>query len=508
MTSTFDSLDTSMTEGGTTSLFYDTVVVGAGPGGIAAVEELNRRAPSMKVALIELGRDLNGRHCPVDIGRACNGCGGICNVISGVGGSIHYGDGVKLSKYPSGRRLGQIVSEDKAHALSDRAFQFLSAHMDDEPTLRGDQLPDTMELAFGSRGLAIRPYPVATIAESALTSVLDRLRARLDEHVDLFLRMQLTALTRTSQGFMLTGHRGARPFTFTTDRLVLATGRAGLVDTQRFLSDLGVKTLPPSPSIGVRFEMRKDLLDAAGTHHPDLKITQSGGKKTKSFCFCGGSNGGRIKFTNYQASIGGQELITLDGHETLDRVPELGKELSSNFGLLCQLATEGSAHDPHFQATVFDNYRRISGGRPIVSSLRAFNERTPDDASWAELKETLPFTPSVNDLVTGPVHRLLDAEQHDAIVRGFKELMAPILEMSETGVTVEDIAAEVIVVGLEVEFMWDRVEVDAGFQTSVSNLHVVGDAAGVAQGVIQAMMTGMAAGEAIASDYLDSSVIV
>ena len=81
------------------------LIIGAGPAGIAAALTLIDEGYTGEIRLVELGRDLPSRLCPVDRGHACAGCGGTCNVLSGLGGCIHYGDAVKLSLLPAGKRL-------------------------------------------------------------------------------------------------------------------------------------------------------------------------------------------------------------------------------------------------------------------------------------------------------------------------------------------------------------------------------------------------------------------
>ena len=38
---------------------YDVIVIGAGPGGIFTVYELAERAPGLKIAVFEMGHELN-----------------------------------------------------------------------------------------------------------------------------------------------------------------------------------------------------------------------------------------------------------------------------------------------------------------------------------------------------------------------------------------------------------------------------------------------------------------
>ncbi|NUP51303.1 MAG: DNA polymerase subunit beta [Catenulispora sp.] len=487
---------------------HDVVIVGSGPGGLATALAVRDRAPGARIALIEAGHAHRRRPCPVDNGRTCKGCGGMCNVISGFGGCMHYGDGVKLSLYPSGRRLGELLGEDRAQALSERAFAALTDRLGDRPVLRGQEIPGRMEVSFGRRGMQIRPYPVATIGEGTLSSIIDDLYEDLAADVDVLVDHDVVEVTGTGTGWtVVVRDRRGRTTDLDAWSVVLATGRRGLTSTQDLMERNGVRMHEPAPSVGVRFEMRSSLLREVGLGHPDLKVSRTGdGRKTKSFCFCGGGNGGRIKYTNYQTAFG-LPIITLDGHETLDRAPAADRELAGNFGLMCQLPPAGQARDSSFQEHLFAKYRQISDGHPVVETLRSFVARTPESRQWPELAAAIPFEPSVRDLRTGPVHELLTEEQHSAIVTGFRELMEPIMDVAGEEPDITRLLDEVLVLGLEVEFLWNRVELSEHAETNVRGLYVVGDAAGYAQGIIQAMMLGFAAGEHIAVDRVAAPAV-
>ncbi|WP_280716779.1 hypothetical protein [Kitasatospora sp. MAP5-34] len=288
--------------------------------------------------------------------------------------------------------------------------------------------------------------------------------------------------------------RGERQLT--CDHLVLATGRRGVTSTTALLQGLGVPTELPDISVGVRLEMAVELLEAIGEEHPDLKVSQlDHAQKIKSFCFCGGPNGGRIKLTNYQDAFG-DPVITLDGHETTERVRGI-RALASNFGLLCQVQGRGNALEARdsFIAT----YRELAGGRPFTQSLRAFMDRTSDGAGWPQLEARMPFQPSVLDLTVGRVDKLFTDAEHAGLAAGFRRFMGSILTHTGRALTVEDILDDVLVVGPEMEFLWNRPAIDADCKVPGLPVYVVGDSAGIAQGIVQAAMMGIAAGRAIAT---------
>ena len=52
---------------------YDVIIIGAGPGGIFTAYELNKADKGLKIAVIELGKPLAERKCPID-GKKIKSC--------------------------------------------------------------------------------------------------------------------------------------------------------------------------------------------------------------------------------------------------------------------------------------------------------------------------------------------------------------------------------------------------------------------------------------------------
>ncbi|MFH8257743.1 DNA polymerase subunit beta [Streptomyces roseolus] len=476
----------------------DVVIAGAGPAGLACARAILTAAPGTDILLLEAGRPYRRRPCPVDRGRACTGCNKICNVVSGFGGSMHYGDGAKLSLLPSGRRLVPHLGAERAGELCDTAFAWLTEPLDRAPALQGEHLTGRAVDAFAAHELTVREYPVAVLGESDLATVIAGWHDYLAARVELWHTSELTDAKEHGPGMELTVRTGpGRERRISCDHLVLATGRRGVTSTTALLQRLDVPTELPDISVGVRLEMAVGLLEAIGEEHPDLKVSQPGhAQKIKSFCFCGGINGGRIKVTNYQDAFG-TEILTLDGHETTERTAAGTRPLASNFGLLCQVQGRGNALEA--RDSFLDAYRELAGGRPFAQTLRAFLTAGTDNATWPELQARMPFEPSVADLTTGPVHRLFTPAEHTSLTAGFERFMGSILDHSGLGLSVGDILDDVLVVGPEIEFLWDKPALDADCKVPHLPVHVIGDSAGIAQGIVQAAMTGIAAGRHIAT---------
>lgn len=118
---------------------------------------------------------------------------------------------------------------------------------------------------------------------------------------------------------------------------------------------------------------------------------------------------------------------------------------------------------------------------------------------WPELQERMPFQPSVLDLTSGPVDRLFTDAEDTSLTAGFRRFMGSILTHSRPGLTVDDVLDDVLVVGPELEFLWDKPAIDADCKVPGLPIHVGGDSAGIVQGIVQATMMGIAAGRHIAT---------
>jgi len=467
----------------------DVLVIGAGPAGIAASLGLAERS-SASVLLIEAGRTFTSRPCPVDALRKCRGCGGICNVISGLGGSVHYGDGVKLSQFPSGRRLHELLGEAVAGELAGDVLRLLGDHSD--WTFRS--------IEATAAPFPLKAYPVAVLTSDEVKAMVAGLSERLETapQVNVRLGVEARRIESVGDGFEVrvapTGRAG-RTETVTARRVVAAVGRRGQRWWRAQVRSLGLSYTPPTPSVGLRFECPVDMLAAGAAIHPDFKTTLvESGVKVKTFCFCAGQGGGRIKFTDY-----GDHTL-LDGHV----IPEAMDGGLGNFALLAQLRDPLGRPRSHewVETNLIAPYRRLRAdrpGKPVLQWFPDFCSRSLRCASVADFTDRSGFTPSLSDYQMANIAALLPDDIHAAMCAVFERLMAFFAPSGRFDSHGTD-AARVGVIGLELEGLWDELDVAASMETSVPGLYACGDCAGIAQGILQAAVSGLAA----AADITDS----
>ena len=77
---------------------YDVIIVGMGPSSIFCAYELIQLKKYKKVLLIDQGKRVEDRICPIEKAGKCVKCKPFCNITSGFSGAGAFSDG-KLSLY-------------------------------------------------------------------------------------------------------------------------------------------------------------------------------------------------------------------------------------------------------------------------------------------------------------------------------------------------------------------------------------------------------------------------
>jgi len=96
---------------------YDVIIIGSGPAGIFAAIELLRQSEDTKILIIEKGKDLQHRICPMKMKNiSCMTCPE-CALLSGWGGAGAFSDGKLTLSSEVGGRLKDYIGIEKTEEL-------------------------------------------------------------------------------------------------------------------------------------------------------------------------------------------------------------------------------------------------------------------------------------------------------------------------------------------------------------------------------------------------------
>ena len=97
---------------------YDVAIVGAGPAGSFAAYELLEKKPGLSVIVLESGKDINQRSCPIAQGKSkrCIGCTP-CSIMRGFGGAGAFSDGKYNFTTQFGGWLNEYLDDEEVMRL-------------------------------------------------------------------------------------------------------------------------------------------------------------------------------------------------------------------------------------------------------------------------------------------------------------------------------------------------------------------------------------------------------
>ena len=352
----------------------------------------------------------------------------------------------------------------KKYISDDKDLQFIESKVDGYP------------------GFDVKNYGICIWNSSDIKSFIQKRFFELSERGNIVFNTEVVRIDKNENGLKTTYCKDGNVFSLMARNILVATGRSGFLWWRQELRKLKIKYARPISSIGLRFEFPKEFLSKLGKQHPDLKIrVQDNVRKYKTFCFCAGENGGRIKYENYG------KFMLLDGHilTCTDKLSAFG-----NFALLAQLIDEkGEAigFDTIYQRYI-EKYIQLNSGRPIYQSYFDFKNKNIN----SERRNI-----SVKDSMPSKVWEIFECDFHKQYCAVADEILYWIILESNIQVDYETFTKNVNVIALEIEGIWDKIEINSNFMSSVPNLYVAGDCAGLSQGIIQAMISGIAVARSI-----------
>ena len=449
---------------------YDVVIIGAGPAGLFTAYELIEKDKKLKILLLDQGRFAAKRICPMKKGKKCTNCHP-CQILSGYGGAGTFSDG-KLNFIP---KLGK----------SD-----LFKYMDEDAA---DKLIDKCEEIFTKFGMDSDIYPSNIEEASKIKSEVAKLGARLllikqkhlgSDHLPKYIE-DFTNYLKT-KGVHLLEQAEVLDIQSEKDKniviiknkdkveaknVVVAPGRTGAKWVQELADKYNIPYLSKSIEIGVRVEVRKEILEKICSiiYDPTIFIkTKTYGDEIRTFCT---NPGGFVAKENYYG------YICVNGH-SLKEV----KSNNSNFAFITKVnLTEPVTNTREYGESIARIANVLGDGRPIIQTLKDLKDGRR--SQWHRINKGF-ITPTLKDCVAGDLALVLPHRIITNITEGLDTLNKIIPGVSN---------GETLLYGPEIKFFSNEIETDNNFKLKNYNVYFIGDGAGKAGNIVTAAATGLVA---------------
>ena len=454
---------------------YDCLIVGAGPGGIFSAYELTKKAPDMKVAVIELGSELAGRRCPIDGEKikSCIKCK-TCAIMNGFGGAGAFSDGKYNITNDFGGSLYEYIGRRRAIELME--------YVDDINMRYGGEGTKMYSTAGGDfkkkciqNKLTLLDASVRHLGTDINYVVLENLFAELEGKVDFYFNTAATKIAKNEHGYTVSTPKGD----FFGDSCIISVGRSGSKWMESVCRDLGISTNSSRVDIGVRVEIPAVVFEHITSELYEGKIVY----KTEKFedrvrTFCMNPNGIVVNENT-------NGIVTVNGHSFED---PSRKTQNTNFALLVAKHFSEPFKDSNGYGENIARLSNMLGGGVIVQrfgDLERGRRSTVQRVDENTVRPTLAATPGDLSLVLPK--RILD---------GIIEMIYA-LDKIAPGTANDD----TLLYGVEVKFYNMEVELDNNLETCHRDLFVIGDGSGVTHSLSHASASGVYVADLIAERY-------
>ena len=453
---------------------YDVVIVGAGPAGIFAALEL--ADSGLRVLLLEKGRELEKRHCPIgEQTESCISCRP-CSIVSGFGGAGAYSDG-KLTLTPDvGGHLGSMLSADSLRGLIEYVDSvYVRFGAPDRVFGAGPEVENLINRAMLA-GLRLVPVRLRHLGCENCRRVLQSMHAHLSSSVDI--RTGVTVSDVECDGGRVAGVRTSDGERLHCRFLICAPGREGSEWLMDLARDKGLPVSANPVDVGVRVELPAIVMEELSRVLYEAKLeyySATFDDRVRTFCMC--PNGEVV-----MESTGGDDpVVTVNGVGYAERSTS-----NTNFAVLVSTSFTEPFHEPIAYGKYLARLANLLSGGVLVQRLGDLLEGR---RSTVERLQRSLVRPSLRGATPGDLSFVLPYRYLTDIVEMLRALdrLAPGVASPHT-----------LLYGVEVKLYSGRLGLSEHLETGIENLFAVGDGAGVSRGLVQASISGVVAAREIA----------
>ena len=451
---------------------YDVLIIGAGPGGIFSAYELMKKAPELKVLVLEAGHPLEKRKCPIDGEKitSCIGCK-TCSIMKGFGGAGAFSDGKYNITNQFGGTLYEYIGKKQALDLMHYVDSINLAYGGE-----GTKLYTTANSALKKEclqyGLHLLDASVRHLGTDINYVVLGNLYNELKDKVEFRFDTEADHVEKTPDGYIVSAG-GER---FEGRYCIISAGRSGSKWMESVCRDLKISTKSNRVDIGVRVELPYEVFSHLTYDLYESKLNYRTGKYgdlVRTFCM---NPRGVVVNENTNG------IVTVNGHSYED--PAKWTE-NTNFALLVSKHFSEPFKDSNGYGESVARLSNMLGGGVIVQrfgDLMQGRRSTPDRIRDSFTIPTLSATPGDLSLVIPK--RILD---------GIIEMLQALDKIAPGTANIDT-----LLYGVEVKFYNMEVALDEHLQTSHPGLYVIGDCSGITHSLSHASASGVCVARDIA----------
>ena len=440
---------------------YQVVIVGAGPSAIFAALTLSQ-AGMESIAIFERGKDIHERKR----GRGME-------LLCGWGGAGAFSDG-KLTLSPKvGGFLSDFVPQAKLTNLLRKADEiYLSFGAPEEVFGQASDRTEALHQEAKLAGLEFIPMEIRHLGTENCAPLLMKLRSTLKDKVDVFFNTPVKEIfVDNGKAIGLLLENGTQ---VNGDYVICGPGRVGAEWIKNEVKRLGILSIQSPVDIGVRVEAPASILQKLTDVAYEAKIiyySKTFDDKVRTFCM---NPFGEVVTETID------EIVTVNGHSYAKK-----RTGNTNFAILVSNTFTEPFNDPIGYGKYIARLANLLGNGVIIQRL---GDLLDGRRSTSERINRCIIQPTLISATPGDLSFVLPYRHLKSIIE-----MLEALDRITPGI----FSRHTLLYGVEVKFYTNRVRISPSLETSIQNLFLIGDGAGITRGLMQASISGMLAADEI-----------
>ena len=471
---------------------YDVAVIGMGPSGVFLAYELIQLKKAKNVILIDQGKRVENRNCPIEKTGKCLKCKPYCNITSGFSGAGAFSDGKLLSYH-----LSLYNEEEENIYLGGNGGSYIKKYMSYGEIKDLLSYTDDVYLKFGAdaklegmenkeeiqelqakakkEDLNLIDIPIRHLGTEKAHELYKKIEDYNVKKVELRFETKVKDILiedGKAKGVIVqpANDKEVEEEIIYAKNVVSAVGRKGAKWLEQMCKKHKIKSELGNVDIGIRYELPDKVMEKINKYMYEGKvIARPEPFKDKVRTFCKNPSG----FVAAEVYDNGLSLV--NGHSYKDK-----KSTNTNLAILVSHHFEYPFKKPiEYGVNIANNLNELGNGNIVVQRL---GDIYRGKRTWPEELSKNSVVPTLKTAVAGDITFAL----------GYRT-MTNILEfIRKMDKVVEGFAnPDNLLYGPEIKFYSNELVVDKDFQTSIENLYSIGDGGGLTTGLMMASCSGV-----------------
>ena len=461
---------------------YDVIAIGMGPSSVFMAYELIKLKKYKKILLIEQGRRVEDRNCPLEKLGKCIKCKPYCNITSGFSGAGAFSDG-KLSLYNEedddiyvGGYLQEYIGVEETKKLIDYADSIYLKFGADKHLEGVEYKEEVNKLKAKAKknGLELISIPIRHLGTEKAHDLYKRIEDYLEENgVEMLFNTSVEDIIVEKgaiKGVKTRNVLNEEEAVYKSDKVVMAVGRKGANWLVDICEKHDIQTEAGVVDIGVRYELADEVMKDVNKYMYEGKFVGKPGPfgdKVRTFCQ---NPSGFVSSEVYD-----NDLNLVNGHSYKEK-----KSKNTNLAILVSHHFNHPFDKPiEYGRNVAKNLNELGAGNVVVQRL---GDIYRGKRTWEKELTTNKVKPTLKSATAGDI----------TFAIGYRTMTDILQFIRSMDKIVEGFAnPENLLYAPEIKFYSNKVTIDKNFETNIKGLYSIGDGGGLTRGLMMASASGV-----------------